>query len=175
MCVCLISVVWLGVSKWVLKVLRSSGRLELVVLLVVLQSVMCCGPHPPRVSSGIETIQLLSVLPFGHCDGFFQSILHSFGLCLIAQSKCKTVSMQHVMYLTVYPGPLVGKLPDLYVVVVPTILSANIRSHILSIVLSILYADRRVLKSCCLVPTFSVGRIQEQRDVVSEVRRGTAL
>ena len=38
MSVCLLSVVWLEVSKWVYKVLRSSGRIyvELIVLAVVL-------------------------------------------------------------------------------------------------------------------------------------------
>ncbi len=41
-------------------------------------------PHPPRVSSRIEAVQLLSVLPLGSCDGFSQSVLRSFVLCLIA-------------------------------------------------------------------------------------------
>ena len=54
--------------------------------------------------------------------------------------------MQHVACLTVYPGLLVGELPDLDGGhdVVDT--SANVPSHILSIVL---YADRRVLQRGC--------------------------
>ncbi len=52
--------------------------------------------------------------------------------------------MQHVAYLTVYPGLILGERPDLYGGYDVINTSANVPSHILSI---ILYADRRVLQS----------------------------
>lgn len=103
-------------------------------------------PHPPRVSSEIKVFRLLSVLSLCCCYSFPQSILCSFLLCHIARFKRKEASTKHVAYLTIYPGFLVGKLPDLYGGHDVVNTSANIPSRIFSIVL---YADRRLLQSGC--------------------------
>ena len=57
-CVCFLSVVWLEVSRL---------SVELTVLVVVLQSVMCCRPCHIRLESAVELKRSshLSVLPFG--------------------------------------------------------------------------------------------------------------
>lgn len=54
--------------------------------------------------------------------------------------------MQHVAYLAVHPGFLIGELPHLYGEYDVINTSANVSSHILSI---ILYADRRVFQRGC--------------------------
>lgn len=50
----------------------------------ILCDVLQAWPQPPGVRRRIEAIQLLSVLPLSCCNGFPQSILHSFILRLIA-------------------------------------------------------------------------------------------
>ena len=82
-----VEVIWQAVC-------RADGAGGVPVVCDVLQA----SPHLP-VSSGIKAVQLLSVLPLCRCDGFPQSVLGSFVL---------------VAYLSVYPGLLVGELPDLY-------------------------------------------------------------
>lgn len=123
----------------------------------VVGDVLQALPHAPGVSSGIEAVQLLSVLPLGCCDGLSQSVLRSFVLSLIARCKCSGPSTQHVTYLTVYPGLLVRKLPDLDGGHNILHTSANVPSHIVSIVL---YTDRRVLQSGCSFKHIPVCRIK---------------